>query len=187
MYKLKHCSDGSIERFKARLVAKGFQQQDGLDYKETFSPVIKPATIRVVLALAIHFNWPLRQLDVSNAFLHGTLEEEVYMEQPTGFVNSAFLEYVCKLKKAIYGLKQAPRAWFNRLTHSLLCLGFTESYVDYSLFIYDKSGIKIFILIYLDNIIVTGTSLQFILHLINCLKGDFAMKDLGSLHFFLGI
>ena len=99
----------SIERFRAQLVAKGFQQQNGLNKKETFSPVIKPATIRVVLALAIHFNWPLRQLDISNAFLHGTLEEEVYMEQPMGFVDSNFPIYMCKLKNH----QRSQRTWFN--------------------------------------------------------------------------
>lgn len=131
VYNVKQQSDGSIERFKARLVAKGFQQQDGLDYIETFSHVIKPATIRLILTLAIHYNWSLRQLDVSNAFLHGSLEEEVFMEQSPGFVDSRFPNHVCRLKKALYGLKQAPRAWFNGLSQSLLHLRFSESLVDY--------------------------------------------------------
>jgi hypothetical protein len=135
VYKVKQHSDGSIERYKARLVAKGFQQRDGIDYKETFSPVIKPATIRILLSLAVHYNWPLKQLDVSNAFLHGQLSEEVFMEQPTGFVDSMFPGHVCKLKKALYGLKQAPRAWFQRLSQALLHLGFIGSLVDTSLFI----------------------------------------------------
>jgi hypothetical protein len=187
VYKVKQNSDGSIERFKAQLVAKGFQQQDGLDYFETFSPVIKPSTIRIILALAVHYDWPLRQLDVSNAFLHGSLAEEVFMEQPSGFINPMFPEHVCRLKKAIYGLKQAPRAWFNRLSQSLLNLGFTESLVDYSLFIYHHSNVHMFLLVYVDDIIVTGNSLSAIFQLIECLKSDFAMKDLGPLHYFLGI
>jgi hypothetical protein len=135
VYKIKQHPDGTIDRFKARLVAKGFEQQCGVDYMDTFSPVIKPSTIRIVLAMAVHFNWPIRQLDVSNAFLHGSLLEEVYMEQPHGFVDMEHPDFVCKLHKSIYGLKEAPRAWFNCLSNSLLDLGFTASLVDSSLFI----------------------------------------------------
>ena len=105
MYKIKQKPNGSVERFKARLVAKGFDQQCGIDYTETFSPVIKPSMIRVLLCLVVHFDWHIRQLDISNAFLHGNLLEEVYMEQPQGFVDQEHPDLVCKLHKAIYGLK----------------------------------------------------------------------------------
>jgi hypothetical protein len=94
------------------LVAKGFEQQYGIDYTDTFNLVIKQSTVWIVLALAIHYQWPLKQLDVSNAFLHGSLMETVYMEQPQGFQDSAHSDYVCKLHKTIYGLKQTPRQWF---------------------------------------------------------------------------
>ena len=98
--------------YKARLVALGCQQVSGVDFVETFSLMIKPTIVRVVLALSVFFNWQVLQFDVSNAFLHGTLEEEVFIEQPHGFIDPAYPEHVCRLKKALYGLKQASRAWF---------------------------------------------------------------------------
>uniref|UniRef100_A0A2N9EGZ0 Integrase catalytic domain-containing protein n=1 Tax=Fagus sylvatica TaxID=28930 RepID=A0A2N9EGZ0_FAGSY len=158
-------ADGSIDRHKARLVAKGFDQEDGIDYTETFSPVIKPTIIRVLLALAVHFNWSVRQLDVSNAFLHGSLVEEVFMEQPHGFVDPLFLNHVCRLHKALYGLKQAPYAWYTRLRQSLVHLGFTESLVDASLFTFHHNDIHLYVLVYVDDILVTGTHPTHGLHL----------------------
>jgi hypothetical protein len=154
--KIKQNPDGSIERYKARLVAKGFDQLCGIDYHDTFSPVIKPATIRLLLALAVQFDWTITQLDVSNAFLHSFLDEDVYMEQPQGFVDPNFPNHVCKLHTTLYGLKQAPRAWFTHL--SLLELGFSSSQVDPSLFIYHTNGSHVFILVYIDDIIVTGNN-----------------------------
>jgi hypothetical protein len=146
-----------VKRFKARLVAKGFDQRSGMDYTDTFSPVIKPSTIRIILALAVHFDWSIRQLDVSNAFLQGYLNEEVYMELPPRFIDKRHPNLVCRLHKAIYGLKQAPCAWFTRLSNFLLELGFKGSLVDTSLFIYVSGLIKIYILVYVDDIIITGT------------------------------
>jgi hypothetical protein len=184
---VKQKADGTLDRFKARLVAKGFQQLDGIDYTDTFSPVVKSSTIRAILTIAVHFGWYTRQLDVSNAFLHGHLQDEVFMEQPPGFVDSTFPDHVCKLHKSIYGLKQAPRAWFTQLATTLIGLGFVESKVDYSFSILHKSNVHLFLLIYVDDIIVTGNSAVAITQLINSLKQSFAMKDLGHLHYFLGI
>jgi hypothetical protein len=187
VYKLKRKADGSIDRYKARLVAQGFKQRYGIDYEDTFSPVVKIAMIHLVLSIAVSRGWCLRQLDVQNVFLHGVLEEEVYMRQPPGFEDARFPNYVCKLDKAIYGLKQAPRAWYSRLSSKLLSLGFVASKSDTSLFIYSKSNTVIFMLIYVDDIIVTGSSMEAISALLRDLRADFALKDLGNLNYFLGI
>ncbi|KAK9078295.1 hypothetical protein SSX86_002352 [Deinandra increscens subsp. villosa] len=116
LFRTKYRSDGSIERRKARLVAQGYSQIPGLDFTHTFSPVVKAATIRIVLTLAVINSWPMHQLDVNNAFLHGNLDESIFMEQPPGFIDNKYPNHVCKLNKALYGLKQAPRAWFKRLS-----------------------------------------------------------------------
>jgi histone deacetylase 1/2 len=187
VYRIKRKADGSVERYKARLVAKGFKQRYGIDYEDTFSPVIKIATVRLVLAVAVSRGWSLRQLDVKNAFLHGILEEEVYMRQPPGYEDKRKPGYVCKLDKALYGLKQAPRAWYSRLSAQLVRLGFVASKSDTSLFIYQKLGVTIYMLVYVDDIIVASSSKVATDALLRDLSKEFALKDLGDLHFFLGI
>ena len=118
----KEKSDGSFERHKAHLVGDGKTQQVGIDCGETFSPVVKPTTIRIVLSISLSKNWPIHQLDVKNAFLHGELKETVYMHQPMGFRDSVHPDYVCLLRKSLYGLKQAPRAWVLLIvTQIILC------------------------------------------------------------------
>jgi histone deacetylase 1/2 len=187
VYRVKKNADGTIDRYKVRLVAKGYKQRYGIEYEDTFSPVVKAATIRTVLAIAVSRGWVLRQLDVKNVFLHGVLEEEVYMRQPLGFEDQNAPNYICKLDKALYGLKQAPRAWFSRLSSKLHALGFIPSRTDTSLFLYHKSGITLYVLIYVDDIIVTSSSDKAIGALLKDLNDDFAIKDLGDLHFFLGL
>ena len=127
VYKTKFHSDGTLERHKARLVARGFTQTFGVDYKETFAPVAKMNTIRVLLSVAINHAWPLYQMDVKNAFLNGELEEEVYMKLPPGHPQSSDSELVCKLHKSIYGLKQSSRAWYSKLSSVLEEVGFKRS------------------------------------------------------------
>jgi hypothetical protein len=142
---VKQKADGSIERYKARLVAKGFHQQASLDYEETFNPVVKPTTIRTVLSMAYSQGWEMHKIDIQNAFLHGFLDEEVYMSQPPDFSHPTLPHHVCKLHKALYGLKQAPRAWFSRLSTKLCDLGFISSKVDSSLFILRNASLTMFL------------------------------------------
>jgi hypothetical protein len=187
VYKIKRKFDGTIDRYKARLVAKEFKQMYGIDYEDNFSLVVKAVTIRIVLSVAVSRGWCLRQLDVQNAFLHRVLEEEVFMSQPPRYEDPAFPNHVCKLDNAIYGLKQAPRAWYSWLSTKLLQLGFEMSKEDTSLFIYAKGKVTIFLLIYVDDIIVTSSSSEAITSLLSDLRSDFALKDLRDLHYFLGI
>jgi hypothetical protein len=150
--------DGSIGWYKVRLVAKGYHQHQGVDFHETYCPIIKTTTIRTVLSIAVSFGWCLRQVDIQNAFLHGFLDEQVFMIQSPGFSHPQMPNHVCHLRKALYGLKQAPRAWFSRLSNSLLALGFISSKADTSLFIYSQGNLGIYFPIYVDNVIVTGSN-----------------------------
>ena len=186
VFRVKTHPDGIIDRYKARLVAKGFHQQEGLDYKETFSHVAKPVTIRIILSLAAQHNWFLNQLDISNAFLHGDLKEDVFMIQPPGFCDPQFPSHVCKLRKSLYGLKHAPRAWFDKLFTTLISLGFQHSTSDASLFVL-KAPVLVIVLVYVDDILVTGPNSDACNLFIQKLSSIFPVKNLGPLHYFLGL
>jgi len=187
IFKHKLQSDGSLERYKARWVLRGFTQRPGVDFDETFSPVVKPATVRTVLSLALTRHWPIHQLDVKNAFLHGNLTETVYCQQLSGFEDPAHPDFVCLLKKSLYGLKQAPRAWYSRMASYLLSIGFVEAKSDTSLFIYQRGSDTAYLLLYVDDIVLTASSSDFLRRIISALQREFAMKDLGELHHFLGM
>ena len=133
-------SELNLKLYKARLVAKGFQQTPGVAYDESFSPVIKASTIRIVFTIAVSRGWDIQQIDINNAFLNGDLKEEVFMTQPEGFSDSAKPHHVCRFRKALYGLKQAPRAWFEKLRGAILSWGFYNSVSDTSLFYSRKNG-----------------------------------------------
>ena len=156
VFKIKLKADGTVERFKARLVAKGYNQQWGIDYGETFSPVVKMTTVRCILAIAANKGWYLHQLDVNNAFLYGDLFEDVYMFPPPGYFNPH--NKVCKLTKSLYGLNQASKQWFAKLMGELQHQGNVQSKNDYSLFIKKTKSYMIVAAVYVDDIILIGSN-----------------------------
>ncbi|GAU51364.1 hypothetical protein TSUD_383580 [Trifolium subterraneum] len=163
------------------------KDSSGLDYEETFSPVVKASTVRIILSIDVHLNWDIRQLDINNAFLNGYLKETVFMRQPEGFSDPTKPHHICKLSKAIYGMKQAPRAWFDRLRTALLNWGFQNTKSDSSLFFLRGVDHTTFLLIYVDDIIITGSNDKFLEAFIKQLNIVFSLKDLGQLHYFLRI
>ncbi|CAN1785707.1 Retrovirus-related Pol polyprotein from transposon TNT 1-94 [Linum perenne] len=187
VYRIKYNSDGSVERYKARLVAKGYTQQEGVDYQDTFAPVVKMSTIRTFLALAAARDWYLQQLDINNAFLHGDLHEEVYMQVPQGLeIVADNKKLACKLIKSLYGLKQASRQWYEKLSEKLKEEGYTHSKVEHSLFTKMCGHSFTGILVYVDDLIIGGNDLSEIERLKEQLHSEFKIKDLGNLKYFLG-
>ncbi|RVX15359.1 Retrovirus-related Pol polyprotein from transposon TNT 1-94 [Vitis vinifera] len=188
VYAVKVGPDGQVDRLKARLVAKGYTQVYGSDYGDTFSPVAKIASVRLLLSMAAMCSWSLYQLDIKNAFLHGDLAEEVYMEQPPGFVAQGESGLVCRLHRSLYGLKQSPRAWFSRFSSVVQEFGMLCSTADHSVFYHHNSlGQCIYLVVYVDDIVITGSDQDGIQKLKQHIFTHFQTKDLGKLKYFLGI
>ncbi|CAJ2637750.1 unnamed protein product [Trifolium pratense] len=188
VYKVKQNPEGQVVKYKARLVAKGFLQKQGLDYDEVFSPVARHETIRLVIALACSRRWPLFHLDVKSAFLNGPLEEDVYVKQPPGFELKGKEDKVLKLNKALYGLKQAPRAWNKRIDQFFVVQGFVKCSVEYGVYVkHSDNKHMLIICLYVDDLLVTGSSLAEIEDFKSQMKSEFEMTDLGKLTYFLGM
>jgi hypothetical protein len=180
VYKVKMKDDGEIERFKARLVTKGFKQVYGVDYTEVYAPVSKYSTLRYLLSVAVDRDLIVHQMDVSTAFLHGKLDEEVYIQQPEGFVVGG-PDVVCKLHKALYGLKQAPRAWYETISKVLKEAGFVPANADPSLFIHKKEGEDpVYLLLYVDDILIVSSTMVRVEFAKSLLQPCFEVKDLGE-------
>lgn len=188
VFKVKTNADGSIERCKAHLVAQGYSQKEGLDYDETFSPVVRSESVRSVIALASKNGLKLHQMDITTAFLNGDLEEEVYMKQPEGFLADGQEHLVCQLKKSIYGLKQSPRCWNQVLDAQLKLMGFKQSTSDPCIYTSKTKLDGLFILaVYVDDILLAGKSQQKLAQVKANLGKRFQLKDMGELHYFLGV
>lgn len=186
VFKCKLKENGLIERYKARLVAQGYSQRQGLDYEETFSPVVRFESVRTVVSLAISEKMKLHQMDVKTAFLNGELTEDVFMKQPEGFIKPGKENLVCRLKRSIYGLKQSPRCWNTALDDHLKSMNFEQTRSDPCLYV-STQGELVIIAVYVDDILIAGKTDERIAEVKRKLADRFDVKDMGKLHYFLGV
>ncbi|XP_024177901.1 uncharacterized protein LOC112183800 [Rosa chinensis] len=187
IFKNKSDEKGNVIRNKARLVAQGYSQIEGLDFDETFAPVARLESVRLILSVACHLRIKLFQMDVKTAFLNGVLQEEVYVEQPQGFKDPHNLNHVYRLKKALYGLKQAPRAWYERLSTHLVEKGYTRGSIDKTFFMKYVKNDLIIAQVYVDDIIFGSTSKYLVSEFQSVMESEFEMSMCGELTFFLGL
>lgn len=186
VFKVKCDSDNQCS-YRARLVAKGFTQKEGIDYGETFAPVVRHSTLRLLVGLAVKLDLEITHLDVKTAFLNGLLEEDVYMRQPEGFVLKGFENKVCKLKKAIYGLKQSSRAWNTKVDQTLIKLGYKKSELEPCLYTRKKDNLYTIVALYVDDFFIFYNDKENLTKLKQCLSAEFKIKDLGSAKQCLGV
>ena len=187
VFKVKMDADGNVNRFKARLVAQGFNQRHGVDYDETFSPVVRFESVRSVIALAAQHGLQLHQMDVKTAFLNGELQEEIYMRQPAGFQAQGKENHVCLLKRSLYGLKQSARCWNTELDATLKEMNFSQSTYDPCIYIKYSGGEIFIIAVYVDDIILAGEEIKSVQGVKKAIAGRFKVEDMGKLHYFLGV
>lgn len=189
IFSIKMKENGSVDRYKARLVVRGFSQVEGIDYDETFAPVVRYDSIRVVLAVSSCLDYEIDHMDVATAFLNGELEEEIYMQQPDGYIEAGKENLVCKLKKSLYGLKQAPKCWNEVVDAFLMKLGFERSYADYGIYIKNQTSDqeRIIIALYVDDLLIATSKRVALNEVKKQLEKRFKIRDLGPLSYFLGI
>ncbi|GJX29415.1 retrovirus-related pol polyprotein from transposon TNT 1-94 [Tanacetum coccineum] len=187
LWKNKRDEENTVIRNKSRLVAKGYAQKEGIDFEESFAPVARLEAVRLFIAYAAHKSFTVYQMDVKTAFLYGPLKEEVYVNQPDGFVDPYHPDQVYRLKKALYGLKQAPRAWYDELSNFLVSKGFSKGSIDPTLFITKHGEDILLVQIYVDDIIFGSTNPKLSKRFEKLMHSKFDMSMMGELKFFLGI
>ena len=176
-----------MDKFKARLVAKSFKQKTDLDFFDTFSPVTRITSIRLLIAIAAIFDLKIHQMDVKTTFLNGDLEEEIYMDQPEGFVESGQESKVCKLTKSLYGLKQAPKQWHEKFDSCMIGNGYKSNECDKCIYSKSWNNLHVIISLYVDDMLIFCSNMHVINEMKNMLKSHFDMKDLGEANFILGM
>jgi hypothetical protein len=187
VFKKKLNAEGKVVKYKARQVAKGYSQVEGIDFGEIFSPIAKLTSIRFLLSVAVTFDFEVEQMDVKTTFLHGDLEEEIYMKQPEGYAVKGKKELVCKLKKSLYGLKQSPRTWYQKFDTYMLGLGFTRRKEDHCVYFKLIGDHLIYLVMYVDDMLLIGNNKEIIQDVKTQLSSKFDMKDLSASNFILGM
>jgi hypothetical protein len=187
VFRTKRDASGHIVRHKARLVAKGYSQVEGVDFNETFAPVAKFTTIRCMLAIGAIMDLEIHQMDVKTAFLNGELEEDIYMDQPQGFMQDGKEHLLCKLKKSLYGLKQSPRAWYQCIDMFFTHEDLFRSQADHSLYVKQTGEYLLIVIDYVDDLIILASNVSILKWLKSRLENEFEMSDLGELHYCLGV
>jgi hypothetical protein len=188
IFKIKYNADGLVERYKARLVAKGYAQKEGIDYNETFALVAKMTSICILLALIAIEDLEVHQMDVKTTFLNGDLEEEIYMDQPKGYISEGEEQLVYKLSKTLYGLKQSSRAWYKKIDEYFVSQSLIKSHVDPNIYVLRRTdGFFIIIALYVDDLMLVSNDMKLLLKIKRNLAGRFEMKDLEEIHYILGV